>query len=97
MEKRKEGRPGEARAALRRSVRENGYVSIFRDYLSIVLISFTLFLLHEFIFLVASCFWPLSVPGIINSKLARYLIAIVTCLYAVDCYYFYYYYYHYYY
>lgn len=29
MEKRKEGRPGEARAALRRSVRENGYVSIF--------------------------------------------------------------------
>lgn len=26
MEKRKEGRPGDARAALRRSVRENGYV-----------------------------------------------------------------------
>lgn len=25
MEKRKEGRPGEARAALRRSVRDNGY------------------------------------------------------------------------
>lgn len=27
MEKRKEGRPGDARAALRRSVRENGYAS----------------------------------------------------------------------
>lgn len=29
MEKRKEGRPGEARAALRRSVRDNGYVLKF--------------------------------------------------------------------
>lgn len=28
MEKRGEGRPGEARAALRRSVRENGYISV---------------------------------------------------------------------
>jgi hypothetical protein len=28
MEKRKEGRPGDARAALRRSVRENGYLFI---------------------------------------------------------------------
>lgn len=29
MEKRKEGKPGEARAALRRSVREIGYVLTF--------------------------------------------------------------------
>lgn len=29
MEKRKEGKPGEARATLRRSVRENGCVSIW--------------------------------------------------------------------
>jgi hypothetical protein len=28
MEKRKEGRPGDARTALRRSVRENGYLFI---------------------------------------------------------------------
>lgn len=28
MEKKKEGRPGEARASLRRSVMENGYVLI---------------------------------------------------------------------
>lgn len=29
MEKKKEGKPGEARAILRRSVRENGYASLF--------------------------------------------------------------------
>ncbi|KAK9160104.1 hypothetical protein Syun_006445 [Stephania yunnanensis] len=29
MDKRREGKPGEARAALRRSVRDNGCVSIF--------------------------------------------------------------------
>lgn len=28
MDKRREGKPGEARAALRRSVRDNGYVFI---------------------------------------------------------------------
>lgn len=31
MEKRKEGKPGEARAALRRSVRENGCVSYYLE------------------------------------------------------------------
>jgi hypothetical protein len=29
MDKRREGRPGDARAALRRSVRENGFVICF--------------------------------------------------------------------
>lgn len=33
MEKKKEGRPGEARAALRRSVRENGSVPTFNAWM----------------------------------------------------------------
>lgn len=32
MDKRKEGRPGETRNALRRSVRENGYVLFFPSF-----------------------------------------------------------------
>jgi hypothetical protein len=37
MEKKKEGRPGEARAALRRSVRENGSVPAFNAWMCIYL------------------------------------------------------------
>lgn len=34
MDKRKEGKPGEARAALRRSVRDNGYVFVMKASVS---------------------------------------------------------------
>lgn len=39
MEKKKEGKPGEARAILRRSVRENGCVHSFQSVLYFMLFS----------------------------------------------------------
>lgn len=41
MEKRKEGKPGEARAALRRSVREIGYVLLICSLLNFWVFSFS--------------------------------------------------------
>lgn len=38
MEKRKEGRPGETRAILRRSIRENGYVASLPFYNVVIII-----------------------------------------------------------
>lgn len=53
MDKRREGKPGDARAALRRSIRDNGSVFFINDIL--LLFAFLIDLISIFHFILCSC------------------------------------------